>query len=882
MLKSVEIHFLFLLKKVAFFYIIYSKVVVIQMIKISNLTKVYKSKNKNNCTALNNISFSLPDKGLVFIIGKSGSGKSTLLNMIGGLDSVTNGEVNVFGNEIHKFNENKLYSYRSNMVGFIFQDFHLLDDLTVEENIAVSLKLEHEESIEKVNKVLKEVDLEGYNNRYPNELSGGQKQRVAIARALVKNPNLILADEPTGNLDSNTTKQIIELIKKISKEKLVIIVSHNLYDAYDYADRIIELSDGHVLNDLEVNADYSNDIKIENNKLILPLLKRFEKEELANILNECKREEITEIVQDNNKFVKTKENKKETKKIDIVSKNLSLKDTFKFSYLFGKKRFIRLLFSSIMLAVLVVVLALGQSIAYFNPANIIAEELKSENSNFIINRNVDSTFTQNKYKIINDSEYKKFTDIDNINVYRLYNDSLRITGGTYACTLTKPKIDLSQLYVSETIGTLETTKEYAQKLLGLEELKIYTGNVQYKPSGMYITDYIADALIASEKHGSDYDQLLGYSYESSRWWWGYINGIIITDYKTKYKDIIEQIQTEYRIDEYSDEMIEFMDYISQGLAITYSFEKDYVSTFNAYDSTKNFKYNYRLAINGVDVSSSVPYVGPGSTYNYNINKGEVYMNYLVYNQIFKTKYTPETISEFVPHTMNFKATGFYDEVEFERTLTIAKIGNYSSPNIMLDEETHNEYKKEFTSCIGLYIDGENIEEAIDVAINNDYVTNSIRMAAVQTMTKAVSVFNGFFNLIVGMLICSCVFVIMSFGIKNVKSNMYEIGVLKALGCKFSRFVIIFILHTLIINIILFGISVFGFYTFSGLANTILTESLKQLAPNYIVINLNFLKFDFGLIVKDNILISVISFIATLVPMIILKRIKPIAIIKAKE
>ena len=156
------------------------------------------------------------------------------------------------------------------------------------------------------------------------------------------------------------------------------------------------------------------------------------------------------------------------------------------------------------------------------------------------------------------------------------------------------------------------------------------------------------------------------------------------------------------------------------------------------------------------------------------------------------------------------------------------------------------------------------------------------MAAVQTMTKAVYVFNGFFNLIVGMLICSCVFVIMSFGIKNVKSNMYEIGVLKALGCKFSRFVIIFILHTLIINIILFGISVFGFYTFSGLANTILTESLKQLAPNYIVINLNFLKFDFGLIVKDNILISVISFIATLVPMIILKRIKPIAIIKAKE
>ena len=159
------------------------------MIQVSNLTKVYKSKNKNKCVALDNISFTLPEKGLVFIIGKSGSGKSTLLNMLGGLDSVTNGSVNVFGNDIHKFSESKLYSYRSNMVGFIFQDFHLLDDLTVEENIAVSLKLEKEEIGDKVNNVLKEVDLEGYNKRYPNELSGGQKQRVAIARALIKNPN---------------------------------------------------------------------------------------------------------------------------------------------------------------------------------------------------------------------------------------------------------------------------------------------------------------------------------------------------------------------------------------------------------------------------------------------------------------------------------------------------------------------------------------------------------------------------------------------------------------------------------------------------------------------------------------------------------------------
>ena len=221
-------------------------------------------------------------------------------------------------------------------------------------------------------------------------------------------------------------------------------------------------------------------------------------------------------------------------------------------------------------------------------------------------------------------------------------------------------------------------------------------------------------------------------------------------------------------------------------------------------------------------------------------------------------------------------------IKFEKTLTIAKIGSYSSPYILMDEETFNEYKKELIVCTGLYLDGENIKEAIDVAINNDYVANSMRISAVQTMTKAVSVFNGFFSLIVGMLIAACIVVIISFGLKNVRSNMYEIGVLKALGCKFSRFAIMFTLHTLVISVLLFGFSLLGLYVVSDLANTILTESLKQLAPNYIILNLNFIKFNFDLILRDNLLISGIAFISTLVPIIFLKQIKPITIIKAKE
>lgn len=852
------------------------------MIEVKNLTKIYKSKKKNNCVALNKISFSLPDKGLVFIIGKSGSGKSTLLNMLGGLDSVSSGKIHVFGNNIHKFSESKLYSYRSNMVGFIFQDFHLLDDLTVEENIIVSLKLERIEIKDQVNKVLKQVDLEGYNNRYPNELSGGQKQRVAIARALIKNPNIILADEPTGNLDSNTTKQIIKLIKKISKDKLVIIVSHNLYDAYDYADRIIELSDGRILNDLEINNEYSNDIKVEHNKLVLPLLKKFDKEELSSILNKCKDDSITEIVQDDKKFTKTKVKYNEHKIIEIKNKNLSLKETLRFSCLLGKKRITRFLFSSIMLAMLVVVLALGQSIAYFNSGDIIIQELNSKNTDFIIKKNIDTSIGNTKTKIITNEDIAKFEEIENIKVYKLYNDSLRASGFSGVCVLNPAQANINDIYIKETFGTLETTKEYAQKLLKLDELDIYSGSIQYKPSGVYITDFIADSLIVSGLHGESYDELLGYSYESKIWWWGYINGIIKTDYKIKYKDVIEKIQKQYHVEEYTEDLIEFMDYISQALAISYTFEEDYISTFDAYDSNKNFKYTYKLEINGVDVSKSVPYVGPGSVHKYKINKGEIYMNYKIYNSIFNTNYSLENVNTFVPHEIEFQAKGFYDEVEFNRTLKIAKIGAFNSPTIMMDEETHNDYKKEFTSCIGLYIDGDNIKEAINIAIDNDYVANSIRMSAVQTMTKAVSVFNSFFELLVGILICSCIFTIVSFGIKNIKSNMYEIGVLKALGCRNSRFIIMFVIHTLVINLLLLIISTSGFYIFSGVANNVLTESLKQLASNHVVLNLNFIEFDFELIIKDNLLIGLISIISTIIPLSILRKIKPITIIKAKE
>lgn len=226
------------------------------MLETRDLYKVYKPKKGVAVTALNKVSLKFPEKGMVFLLGKSGSGKSTMLNLLGGLDKYDSGEIIIKGVSSKDFNQQHFDSYRNTYVGFIFQEYNVLDEFSVGANIALALELQGRKATdEEINEILKKVDLDGYGNRKPNELSGGQKQRVAIARALVKNPEIIMADEPTGALDSNTGRQVFDTLKKLSKDKLVIIVSHDREFSELYADRIIELADGNVISDMEVDQN---------------------------------------------------------------------------------------------------------------------------------------------------------------------------------------------------------------------------------------------------------------------------------------------------------------------------------------------------------------------------------------------------------------------------------------------------------------------------------------------------------------------------------------------------------------------------------------------------------------------------------------------------
>lgn len=236
--------------------------------KLEHVSKVY-CENQEKLVALKDINLCFDDKGLVFILGKSGSGKTTLLNLIAGLDSVSEGIISDGDMDITSLEPVKLNEYRKNNIGFIFQNYNLIYELSVMDNIFLGIT-KTEKKVEEVRTYLKELEIDKYENAKVTNLSGGQQQRVAIARALNKECKILLADEPTGNLDSVNGEQIYHLLSKIAKNRLVIVVSHDDESAYKYAERVIVLRDGEIIKDtktVEQEKQIGIDIKDHNEHL---------------------------------------------------------------------------------------------------------------------------------------------------------------------------------------------------------------------------------------------------------------------------------------------------------------------------------------------------------------------------------------------------------------------------------------------------------------------------------------------------------------------------------------------------------------------------------------------------------------------------------------
>ena len=373
------------------------------MLEVKNLKKTYKTKGGNITKALDDVSIVFPEKGLIFLLGKSGSGKSTLLNVIGGLDRVDSGEIIIKGKNSKDFSASDFDSYRNTFIGFIFQEYNILNEFNIEQNIALALQLQGKKNDkEAVDAILKQVDLQNFGRRKPNTLSGGQKQRVAIARALIKNPEIIMADEPTGALDSKTGKQIFDTLKELSKDKLIIVVSHDRDFAELYADRIIELADGKITFDTTKEKiegqDLGNIRVVNDNTIAIKDPSKITKKDVDALLENLKNQkgevlltsgernlqqvrQALHLSEDNSSEVFKDTKKVETKEYDpkqtkFIRSHLPFGRAFKMGASYLKLKPVRLVFTSLLTVISLTLFGVASTLMLFKDSYAYMNALK--------------------------------------------------------------------------------------------------------------------------------------------------------------------------------------------------------------------------------------------------------------------------------------------------------------------------------------------------------------------------------------------------------------------------------------------------------------------------------------------------------------------------
>ncbi|MBR2850480.1 MAG: ABC transporter ATP-binding protein/permease [Clostridia bacterium] len=997
------------------------------MINITSLNKIYKSKKRGKSHALKNINLSLPDAGLVFVLGKSGSGKSTLLNLIGGLDNITSGTIEVDGNNLADFKEKDFCNYRNTHIGFIFQDYHLIDELTVYENIILALDLRRIDNKNKVKAALERVGLSGYEDRYPSELSGGEQQRVAIARAIVKDPRIILADEPTGNLDTHTAGAIIKLLQELAHECLILIVSHNVNDAETYADRIVELSHGQVIRDEIRNSDFAREVQLYNGVLLYPAGSPLSDSDIKLINRNCNKNAL--LLRRTDKFLPTPKITERGEKRKIKNKSLKFKKELALSGKFLKRQSFSLVLSSFMVAVIIVIMSLSQTIISFDSGKVIVNEMKKESlDSMMFIKEIDEETKvrlEGNYRVAlgKDDEHAFYKDGYQGDVYPIINYTVPITSANNYRGKATSFIS-SSLYISETLGTMTVDEDFLAEKFG--EIKYLAKKAEFSPIGVIITDYVADILLKSNKafKGQDYDFIVnnGVSTLSRPNERVVINAIIDTDYTERHKSLLDRVASgKLTMDHtlFNDTAAgDFLDDIYDRLGYCYTLNENFLSDFIAAQSSEYVNYhklvfNKLLSYNasnqniivadndGSDIvnpeknpswryTARAPEIPDGARYirvchapsieknmseeydaykkgyatlcfegyepiseekmnfakdqtlsgageikeNQNsrylsdyieIPKGArisefftitvsnysycafydedknlintvvansviidtektVVLNYSMYNEIFGTNYSANTINEFVPHPAELSHHMSYD-VDNKNPLFTENvyIGGLTTGSTVVSPDLFTEFYEDTVFIYAFYLNGtDGLGEVIISADEKNYSHQSSMISGIESMTRAVEVFVPIFELIAIFLYIGVIFILMNFSSKVINDKMHEIGILKAIGTKNKTVVTVFGLQIAMIFMLTCLMSTLGYYFFIDEANDVLIESLRTIVPNWIILDLDFLTYSPAIALKNCILVLFLSTISMVFPMIKIKAIKPVKIIKAKE
>lgn len=527
------------------------------MLELKKVLKIYKS-DAGDTRALNKVDLVLGDKGLVFVTGKSGSGKTTLLNVIGGLDGIDSGEILIDGTPFSQMTAGDYDSYRNTYVGFIFQEYNLLPDYTVKQNISLANELQGEETDGALLKeLMQKMGIAGLEKRKISELSGGQKQRVAIVRALIKNPKIIMADEPTGALDSVMGVQIMESLKFLSKDKLVLVVSHDMELAKKYADRIINIVDGKVESDISID-----DVEISGN--VYDGEKAFTVKSGADLtdgeLNELKAavKSGKEIKSEKDivirKSAKTEQIDAETvehKPLNLIKSKMKFKSSASMGLKSLKTKPVRLVFTVLLSAVAFAVFGLFDTIAAYNREKIITNLLKSGDyrsvqisANYASQNPYQSTkinLSQNYIDNLNDKTGYKFRgvysfggDFNGVDQSSKLHDgggyeikelanSYKALGSKYYRTKVNGLIEFKESEIDADNKTVDEGGFNYKIVEGFYPEKVITENGTIQKSKMNyvaVTTYFADVLLRSDavvdretgEKLTEYGELLNYEF----------------------------------------------------------------------------------------------------------------------------------------------------------------------------------------------------------------------------------------------------------------------------------------------------------------------------------------------------------------------------------
>lgn len=860
--------------------------------RIEHLTKVYKSAG-GSTLALDDVSFTLPDKGLVFIVGKSGSGKSTLLNMLGGLDEITSGDIVIGDKRFSKFTNKDFDDYRNSYLGFVFQDFCLIDELSVENNVRLALDLQGENcSKEKIADILEKVELSNFANRKPKQLSGGQRQRVAIARALVKSPKLILADEPTGNLDSKTAIQVLELLKKLSQEILVVIVSHNISDAERYADRIIELADGKVLQDISRHTRDENTFAIDGDTVYIPDGARMTDEEMG-LLNEAVSTGKAHIVQRDTAFEQTKEIAVDEQNVDFKSSKLSVKRTFGISRHFFAKKLISSVLMAVMITLVVLLFALSRTFVLFDSDEKMDEAMSQSDSTVMVMRKGEKdeildTLNTDKIVKITDEEIAEFEQAHGGKVYKKIPFSIPCAEKTFGTEsgITVTSAVYNNFYATETTGVLICDEEYLTKMFGVNgKLNVLAGDLYHEdyPEGVIVTDYIADSILAygmNNTRGGNYETLVNKEMNLR----GRICCVIETGYKDKYAEYIEKFKNKEKIDKI--EAANFVEYANTYLNVAYTFNENIVQDFANADICKLAKFNVsKVYANGTVYEPSSSWYG---IYQADDSKlpTECSMNIDFYNSLFGTSVISQEDEEF---KNNNNTIVIYQQVrgvaEPVNTITLQITGLYPQGGsiVFYDREivaqttqnnffTYELYFDEPTSASAIY----NVGEGMDFYVATEYYKT------INSITRIVLIFRDIFSLIATALCGVMILLMASYSFGNIRSRSYEIGVMKAMGARTTNVAGIFLVQVILMGFMICLLYGIVFYFGMPTANKLLMDSIVEYANNASITSITLLSFDTDVMWLGIGIIAGVTLVSALAPFVGVMAIKPVNIIKSKE